>query len=252
MAVSNPELIVPDWSAPMNVRALATTCDGGSSTGNYATMNLGDHVGDDTATVAANRGLLVSSARLPAVPCWLQQVHGVRGINAATDSAGEAADWSWADQPGAVCAVMTADCLPVLMCDQDGTRVAAVHAGWRGLSAGIIERSVDGFTADGVDPHNILVWLGPAISQRAYEVDAVVRDAFTGRVPDCAAAFEATGPDHWHFDLYAAAREILNAVGVTRVWGGDFCTSSDPRFFSHRRQPGCGRQATLIWLENQS
>ena len=250
MAVSSVELIVPDWPAPAQVQAIATTRSGGISSGHYATLNLGAHVGDNPQAVTANRKLLREAGRLPSEPCWLQQVHGVEGAEARADTSGAAADWSWSDRTGVVCAVMTADCLPLLICDSNGTRVAAVHAGWRGMSAGVIEAAIANFVTAGLAADELLVWLGPAISASAYEVDGAVYEAMTAAAPVCADAFEPGRPGHWQFDLYAAARARLAAVGVTRVYGGDFCTASEERFYSHRTRPGCGRQASLIWLQN--
>jgi YfiH family protein len=166
----------------------------------------------------------------------------------ADDVAGRIkADGAWTETPGVVCAVLTADCLPVLFCTQDGTRVAAAHAGWRGLCAGVLELTTDNFLQAGFAPDNILVWLGPAIGPVAYEVDAAVRDAFLVRGAALENCFAATRPGHWNFDLCAAARLILAGRGISHVSGGDMCTFNDQRFYSHRRDPGCGRQATLIW-----
>jgi YfiH family protein len=238
------EPIVPDWPAPANVRALATTRLGGASEGPYASLNLGAHVGDAEAAVAANRREL--RRLLPADPLWLNQVHGTRCVAAETASPGADADASFTRMPGAVCAVLTADCLPVLLCDAAGTAVAAVHAGWRGLAAGVIDSAV---TALGVPARELIAWLGPAIGPEAYEVDEDVRAAFAAGDPVTAAAFHPRG-DKWLCDLYALARRRLAALGVERVFGGDLCTFSDSRrFYSYRRDGRTGRMATLIWLE---
>jgi YfiH family protein len=248
--VSRPELIVPDWPAPETVRAFTTTRQGGFSAGAYAELNLGDHVADDPAVVARNRQRLIQLAALPTEPCWLRQVHGVQGVKAGSAAEGAEADWSWSDTSKTICTVMTADCLPLLMCTIDGTLIAAVHAGWRGMCAGVIEQAVAGLMQRGADPQTLLVWLGPAIGAAAYEVDAVVYDAFVQHEPACGRAFSSSVPGRWQFSLYAAAREILSKVGVTQIFGGDFCTWTDAHFYSYRRQPGCGRQASLIWLEH--
>lgn len=239
--------ISPDWPTPTNVRAFTTTRAGGLSRGPYASFNLGDHVGDDPAAVTRNRVLLREALALPAEPQWLQQVHGTHVIDAAQgDTPGEA-DGAWSAQPGVVCAVLTADCLPVLLCDRIGTKVAAVHAGWRGLAAGVIEQGV---RALGGAPDELLAWLGPAIGPRAFEVGPEVRTTFVQHDAAAARAFTASHDGRYLADLYALARLRLSALGVTRISGGGFCTVTDrDRFFSFRRDGSCGRMATLIWLE---
>jgi YfiH family protein len=176
-------------------------------------------------------------------------VHGIAVVNAATAGAQPTADAAYTDSPGRVCAVLTADCLPVLLCDRAGTRVAAVHAGWRGLAAGVLEASVAALVASGAAAGDLLAWLGPAIGPQAYEVGVEVRNAFLAADPEAEAVFRNGRPGHWWLDLYAAARARLAHVGVTAVWGGHCCTYSDPQhFFSHRREARTGRQASLIWL----
>lgn len=239
------DFLLPDWPAPDAVRALQTTRAGGVSVGAYASLNLGRHVGDDPARVRENRRCLRLAGGLPAEPAWLNQVHGARTVAVDEAPAGEA-DAAVARTPGAVCAVMTADCLPVLLCDDAATRVAAAHGGWRGLAAGVLETCV----ARLGDPAQLMAWLGPAISVDAFEVGAEVRAAFVDDDPESAAAFQ---PGHrrgkYRADLYQLARRRLNAAGVTRIHGGDFCTHGEPeRFFSYRRDGACGRMATLIWL----
>ncbi len=243
-------IIEPDWPAPPRVRAASTTRGGGVSRGAYATLNLGGHVGDDPTAVAENRARLGRRLGLPAEPQWLVQVHGA-GIAWADGSTGRReADAMIADEAGQVCAVLTADCLPVLLCDPGGQHVAAVHAGWRGLAAGILGAAVRSLGEHGVQPDTLLAWLGPAIGPAAYEVGGDVHAAFCAADPGHAAAFRPGRPGHWWLDLYAAARLRLRAEGVTEVFGGEHCTLGDPgRFFSHRRDGRCGRQATLIWLE---
>ncbi|QID18078.1 peptidoglycan editing factor PgeF [Nitrogeniibacter mangrovi] len=239
------ELIEPDWPAPSSVRAVMTTRHGGVSVGPYATMNLGDHVGDDAASVAANRRRLVDE--LGAVPCWLSQVHGTDVVDLAEAADGVVADAAVSRIPGRACTVMTADCLPVLFCDRAGTVVAAAHAGWRGLCAGVLEATV---RAMGVDPGSVLAWLGAAIGPAAFEVGEEVRTAFMAQGEAAARAFRSA-PDggKWFADLYALARWRLARGGVTAVYGGGLCTHSDAdRFFSYRRTPVTGRMASLVWL----
>ncbi len=243
------DLIWPDWLAPASVRAVATTRTGGCSRGGYASLNLGDHVSDGRAAVLSNRARLRAELDLPGEPLWLQQVHGIDVVNAATAGSRPVADAAYAESPGLVCAVLTADCLPVLLCDRAGTRVAAAHAGWRGLAAGVIEASVAALLASGATAGELLAWLGPAIGPQAYEVGAEVRSAFLAADPEAEAVFLPGRPGHWWLDLYAAARVRLARAGVTAVWGGNYCTYSDPQhFYSHRRGARTGRQASLIWL----
>jgi YfiH family protein len=246
----NPEFIIPDWPAPSRVRAAQSTRRGGVSAGVHAAFNLGTRCGDAPAAVAENRRRLRAALRLPAEPAWLHQVHGTTVVQlpAAAGAAEPQADASVAVAPGAVCAVMTADCLPVLFCDEAGTAVAAAHAGWRGLAAGVLEATV---AAMPVRAQTLLAWLGPAIGPQAFEVGAEVRAAFVGADAAAAAAFVAGRPAKYYADLYALARQRLQACGVTRIYGGGLCTHSDSaRFYSFRRDPRCGRLASLVWLED--
>lgn len=241
------DLVRPAWPAPTGVRAWTTTRRGGVSRGPYASWNLADHVGDAPVAVAQNRAILAAELRLPAAPRWLRQVHGC--AVAATDwQSGCSADAAFADRPGVVCAVLTADCLPLLLCNRAGSRVAAVHAGWRGLAAGVIERSLERF-ADA--PEDVLAWLGPAIGPAAFEVGAEVLAAFCDQDAGAAVCFRnAARPGHWLADLYGLARRRLAAHGVRAVSGGELCTYADPqRFYSYRRDGETGRMATLIWLD---
>lgn len=247
MAAAGLTLIRPDWPAPARVRAVATTRAGGFSGGPYASLNLGRHVGDDAQVVERNRMLLVDTLNYAATPRWLDQVHGNRVVAADTAGPNATADAAITSVPGIACAVMTADCLPVLLTDRDGVHVAAAHGGWRGLVAGILEQTVDAFSARGVPADRLMAWLGPAIGPAACEVDAAVVDRM--RDGD-AAALTRTDATHWQLDLYALARLRLAARGVTQVYGGDYCTYADPRrFFSYRRDGACGRHATLIWID---
>ena len=237
-------LLTPDWPAPAWVRACVTTRAGGASEAPYASFNLGDHVGDTPAAVASNRQRL--SAHFGILPAWLSQVHGVNVAYADPSQVVEA-DASWSDTPGIACAVMTADCLPVLFCDKAGTRVAAAHAGWRGLAAGVLEATAESLA---VPPGEVLAWLGPAIGPANFEVGAEVRDIFMASHPQAAAAFvPGVAEGKYIADIYALARLRLAAIGVTAVYGGGLCTVADARFYSYRRASQTGRFASLVWLE---
>lgn len=241
-----PGLLTPDWPAPPRVRALQTLRGGGCSPAPWDSFNLGDHVGDDPVRVAANRAAL--RRRLPAAPAWLRQVHGTVAVDAAICPENAEADAAFARRPGVVCAVMTADCLPVLFCDRAGSVVAAAHAGWRGLAAGVLEATV---AALGVPPGELLAWLGPAIGPAAFEVGDEVRAAFVAGDPAAAAAFAAQAPGKWLADLPQLARRRLLAAGVGWIGGGEMCTYADPdNYFSYRRDGVTGRMATLVWLES--
>ena len=238
-------MIIPDWDAPAAVRALVTTRAGGVSAPPYDGFNLAAHVGDQAANVAENRRRL--RELLPAEPLWLTQVHGTEVLRAEAPEPGSSADACVARRPGLVCAVLSADCLPVLFCDDAGRVVAAAHAGWRGLAAGVLERTV---AAMEVAPEHVMAWFGPAIGQAAFEVGPEVRAAFCAHDPHAAAAFAARPKGKWLCDLNALARQRLAQAGVTRVCGGGLCTYADPgRFYSYRRDGVTGRMAALIWLE---
>ena len=240
------EWIVADWPAPAGVRAVATTRQGGFSLPPYESLNLGDHVGDDPERVAKNRSRLRQILALPAEPNWLEQVHGCEV--AACGSGQIKADAVIARQIGGVCAVLTADCLPLLLCNRQGTRVAAVHAGWRGLAAGVIENAVAAFGQPGEE---LLAWMGPAIGPRQFEVGDEVREVFVAADPAAETAFRAQGSGHWLADIYQLARQRLGSLNLGYVGGGEYCTVSDPeRFFSYRRDGVTGRMAALIWIES--
>jgi YfiH family protein len=227
---------------------VATLRTGGTSRGVYASFNLGDHVGDEAGAVAANRARLRAELGLGVEPYWLRQVHGTVVADAAPGLAPPAADAAVTALPGIACVVLTADCLPVLFATRDGSRVGAAHAGWRGLAAGVLEATVRALCAAGTAPADLLAWLGPAIGPQAYEVGSDVHDALLAADPGATAALRPGRPGHWWLDLYAAARRRLAAAGVTAVYGGAACTATEAdRFFSHRRDGLCGRQATLIW-----
>ena len=239
--------IVPDWPAPKRVRALITTRLGGTSRGAYAGMNLGMRAGDAAEDVARNRATL--RQWLPAEPLWLRQVHGTAvAADGATDGNFEA-DASVAHHPDTVCAVLTADCLPVLLCDEAGTAVAAAHAGWRGLCAGVIERTVEAMQRPA---RALLAYLGPGIGPAVYEVGPEVRQAFMAvdTQAEAAFAFVPGKPGKYLADLYALARQRLANCGVVSIHGGGYCTYTErERFFSYRRDGATGRMASLIWME---
>jgi len=239
--------LVPEWPAPPRVHACTTTRLGGVSEGPYASLNLAAHVGDDPEQVAENRRRLLQALRLPAMPLWLQQVHGTTVVNAVGAKPDCMADASYADREGAVCVVMTADCLPLLLCSDDGTRVAAVHAGWRGLLEGVIENAVRALGSPG---KRLLAWLGPAIGPGAFEVGDEVRAAFVAADPTAATAFVPSPAGRWLADIYDLARQRLACVHVDAVYGGHWCTVGDAeRFYSYRRDGVTGRMASLIWLD---
>ena len=243
-----PDWQVPDWPAPASVRALQTLRTGGCSAAPWDSFNLGDHVGDDPCCVAANRAAL--RRHLPAEPRWLQQVHGNVAVDADSLVNSPEADAAFSRQPGTVCAVMTADCLPVLFCDRAGTVVAAAHAGWRGLLAGVLEETIAQMQ---VPAGELLVWLGPAIGPNCFEVGDEVRSDFVARDAVAADAFFVAQPGKWLADIYMLARQRLQALGIRAIYGGECCTVSDhDRFFSYRRDGVTGRMASLIWLEKPS
>ncbi len=259
-----PEMIEPDWPAPARVRAYSTTRDGGVGTGVYAGLNLGDHVGDTPEGVARNRAILREHLQLPSDPLWLRQVHGCRLAGEDSAIPGDArsfggceADGAVTGTAGVVCVVMTADCLPVLLCNDRGTRVAAVHAGWRGLASGILERAISAMggvsgrsPSEPIASERILVWLGPAIGPDAFEVGPEVRARFLEADPASIGAFRASPDGRFLADLAGLARRRLARLGVTEVYGCGYCTHSDPRrFFSYRRDGVTGRMASLIWLD---
>ncbi len=250
-------LLYADWPIPPRVHALSTLRGPfGYSTEPFAYFNFGSGRGDDPAVIADNRLALYRGAGLPTAPCWLQQVHGthvvrfprqvVRGNRLAMSTAIEA-DTAVSTVPGIVLAILSADCLPVLIAADDGSEIAAAHAGWRGLAGGVLEATL---AALGTAPVRLQVWLGPGIGASSYEVGTEVYTAFVGPYPEAAAHFVTTRPGHWACDLVGLARQRLKIAGVTRIFGGDFDTCTDPRFYSYRRDGLCrGRFASLIWRE---
>ena len=242
------DTVIADWPAPARVRTLITTRQGGISETPYASFNLATHVGDRPEAVAGNRAQLRSM--LPAEPAWLNQTHSTRVICPEHTHGLVDADASHSAQAGTVCVVMTADCLPVLFCDQQGTRVAAAHAGWRGLCNGILEQTV---TALQTDPARLMAWFGPAIGPDAFEVGAEVRQAFVSQDAASVNAFNPIADGKYLANLYQLARQRLQRMGLTAIYGGNFCTVIErDRFFSYRRDGKTGRMASLIWLDSGS
>ena len=245
-----PPWFEPHWPAPHGVRALSTRrgdAHNGASRAPYGCFNLGDHVGDDPAAIAENRRRLKVEAGLPSEPHWLSQVHGIRVADLDSPGAPGPADAAIARGPAKVCAILTADCLPILFASGAGDTVAAAHAGWRGLAAGVIEATVH---AMGVPPGSVVAWLGPAIGPKHFEVGAEVREAFLGADPKVDEAFEPNARGRFMADLNVLARRRLQRLGVSRIYGGGECTYSQAdRYYSHRRDGITGRQATLIWRE---
>ncbi|CFQ47322.1 inner membrane protein [Yersinia frederiksenii] len=240
------KLILPDWPAPASVKACSTTRHGGISEFPYDSLNLGTHVGDIAATVITNRQRLVEQGQLPQMPVWLEQVHGTRVLHLDGSAISDVqADAVYSRVTGQVCAVMTADCLPVLFCSLAGDEVAAAHAGWRGLCAGVLEQTMAQFNAA---PSSIIAWLGPAIGPQQFEVGEEVKQAFIDIDTQATAAFIPAGTQYLA-DIYLLARQRLQAAGIHAIYGGDHCTVSEKQqFFSYRRDGITGRMASLVWL----
>ena len=238
--------IFPDWPAPDNIKACTSTRIGGISEGVYGHFNIATHVNDHNPHVIQNRSYLKQTLNLPSEPLWLEQVHGTDVVDVSMSSTLKA-DASFACEMDKVCVVMTADCLPVLMCNRKGTKVAAAHAGWRGLQAGVLEKTIDALQED---PDDLLIWLGPAIGPQAFEVGDEVREAFVKEIAETEAAFQVSRPGHWLADIYQLARIRLQKKGVNKIYGGGLCTYTDTsRFYSYRRDGNTGRMASLIWRE---
>ncbi|WOG26160.1 peptidoglycan editing factor PgeF [Endozoicomonas sp. 8E] len=246
--MSEDRYLLPDWPAPEGVRAFVTLRTGGYSQGAFSSFNLGLRSGDDPDVVAKNRALLGDNCHWRHRPQWLKQVHGTDVVAAQPDNIEREGDAVWTDKQGLPCAVLTADCLPVIFCNSSGTRVAVSHAGWKGLQAGVLEATVK---AMGDEPGQLMAWLGPAISQSHFEVGPEVRDAFLNSDPQMETAFIPGQSDRWYGDLYELARLRLQKLGVTQVSGGNFCTyEEDDRWFSYRRDGvQSGRLATMVWIE---
>jgi len=244
---SESDFIVPDWPAPARVTALSTVRTGGVSTAPWDSLNLGGHVADDPGSVERNRRRLAERVGIPLSGFrFLNQIHGTRIVEFPSERVIDA-DGCATSRPGVPCLIMAADCLPVLFCNRVGTRVAAAHAGWRGLCGGVLERAVAKFE----HPGDVMAWLGPAIGPNQFEVGAEVRDAFVKQTPEADSAFlPSSNPGHFLADLYDLARQRLASAGVTDVYGGHWCTFSDSdRFFSYRRDGVTGRMASLIFIE---
>ncbi len=262
--MKNNHYIVPDWPVPDSVKSIITTRKGGVSTGPYTSLNPAFHVGDNPENVARNRQLISQQIKLNSSPQWLEQVHGVDVFEARAGERKAAgtesldrypgneepcADAVVTSERGLPCAVMTADCLPVLFCNRSADRVGVAHAGWRGLQAGVLENTCASFKES---PDQLMAWLGPAIGPRQFEVGEEVRDAFLATSLKTSVAFKANrdNPGHWFADLYLLAKIRLHRFGLNAIYGGDFCTYSDSeRFFSYRRDRVTGRMASIIWLE---
>jgi YfiH family protein len=240
------EWLVPDWPAPASVHAFVTTRAGGVSSGAYESMNLGLSSGDSPDNVARNRAIV--RALLPSDPTWLAQVHGADVVDLDGHAGAERprADAATTSIPGRVGVVLTADCMPLFLCDRAGSRVAVAHAGWRGLAAGVVENAVGALGAPGAE---VLAWMGPAIGPDAFEVGPEVREAFVKVEPRADEAFRAHKPGKYLADLYALARQRLARAGVTRVFGGGACTFTETgRYFSYRRVQQSGRMGAFIWM----
>jgi polyphenol oxidase len=243
----NPGWLTPNWPAPPNIRVLSSFRGGGVSSGTYASLNLGDHVGDLPEAVLQNRRNLKASAGLPAEPEWLSQVHGVNVADLDTLAPRATADAAVARAPGRICAILTADCMPLVFATESGDAVAAAHAGWRGLSAGVIEETVKALQAPAAQ---LLVWLGPAIGASHFEVGEEVRAEFLKGDPECLDAFKLNSRGRYLADLALLARRRLSALGISRIYESGECTYTQAdRYFSHRRDGVTGRQVTLIWRD---
>jgi len=245
--MSDIEVIEPGWPAHPRVHAAFTLRSGGVSVGPFASLNLGAHVGDAPQAVAENRLRMRLRLHLPAEPTWLQQIHGTAVANLDEGNVPGAADAALTRQSHRVCVIQVADCLPILFAARDGSAIAAAHAGWRGLAAGVLESTVRSL---GMGAEPLCAWIGPGIGARHFEVGDEVRAAFLARDAAAEANFEANERGRWQCDLAALARRRLSALGIREISGGGLCTYADPeRFFSYRRDGQCGRMAALVWLD---
>jgi YfiH family protein len=249
MSKERLKVIDAQWTAPRRVHAFTTTRAGGVSVGDFAQLNLADHVGDDSDRVEENRQRLVSLCNLPSEPLWLEQVHGTRVVNATTTATHVRADSSYADGPGVVCAVLTADCVPVFLCNRLGDRIGIIHVGWRGLAAGVVEKALEQL---GMTRSDVLAWLGPAIGPRAFEIGEDVKSALHDGYPGFESCFTKAPEAHkWMANLYALVCRRLHYSGIDNChYDESLCTFSQPdRFFSYRRDRDCGRMASVIWID---
>lgn len=239
------DLIIPNWPVSARVKAYTTTRQGGFSQGAFASFNLRLEEGREGEAVQQNRKLLAKTLQLPNEPFWLNQVHGTKVVRAEPKSTSIPADASFTTQVDIVCAVLTADCLPILLCDQKATCVAAIHAGWKSLVAGVIEATIQKLTSP---PNELFAWLGPAIGPEVFAVGDEVYQQFIQVDAEAAQAFKPYH-DRWLANIYLLAKQRLSKCGVTAVYGGEFCTfTQQDRFYSYRREPQTGRMASLIWL----
>jgi len=240
--------IIPDWPAPEHVRAYSSTREGGVSQGAWASLNLATHVQDDLKHVAENRRRLSEALAIPNEPYWLEQVHGTEVVRPELNTT-HCADAAFTQQSDTPCVVMTADCLPVLFCDEQGTAVAAAHAGWRGLAAGVLEQTLKCFE----DQSMVMAWMGPAIGPKHFEVGDEVREVFVQQHSQTESAFVESRPGHWMADIFQLAQQRLSAAGVSQIFGGGICTYADAdHFYSFRRESITGRMASLIWLSDDN
>jgi YfiH family protein len=242
--------IQPKWPAPAHIKACTTLRTGGVSQHPYDQFNLGDHVGDRLEHLIQNREILKNNLGLTQEPIWIRQTHSTIAIEATTENAGKEADASFTNQANQTCIILTADCLPILLCHRDGNTVAAIHAGWRGLANGIIENTLEKIQSPRED---WLVWLGPAISSKCYEVGDEVREQFIRHMPQAETAFHPSPNKRWMADLYELARMRLRNEGIQQIYGGEYCTYSDPTLFYSYRRDGekTGRMASLIWIDSR-
>ena len=239
--------LIPDWPAPAHIKSFTTTRLKGKSQAPFDAFNLSHTVGDDFNAVQQNRECLAEELQLPHQPNWLEQVHGTRAILCGAQETYPKADAYYTNQPKQVCAVLTADCLPILVCDQQGQEVAAIHAGWKGILAGIIDSTINSLKSK---PKNLLVWFGPAIGPKHFEVDDEFRLAFMAKDPQNSANFRQISTTKWLADIYGLARNNLAKCGISQIYGGDLCTVEDrQRFYSYRRDNKTGRMASLIWID---
>lgn len=241
------KVVEPAWSSPSRVRALCTTRHGGYSDAPYDSLNLAAHVGDDSNHVLANRELLQKTLSLPAEPNWLEQTHSTRVV-ILEENASRIADAAITRQTNNLAVVMTADCLPVLLCNRAGSEVAAIHAGWRGLADGVIETTLRQMQSPADE---LMAWIGPGISQQCFEVGDEVWDIFVAQGEHNQRYFKANRPGHWLCDLHGLATAILSRYGITEIARASACSYSDEScFFSYRRNASTGRMASLIWIES--
>ncbi|MEP0073669.1 MAG: peptidoglycan editing factor PgeF [Marinomonas sp.] len=247
MSSHNESFICADWPAPVSVKAYVSTRLGGVSQAPFDSLNLGAHVQDEACSVQKNREIFASYIDMPETVIWLNQVHGTRTVSLPCDKLPESADAAFTGTKDQVCAVLTADCLPVFFCNESGSKVAVAHAGWRGLCEGVLESTLACFD----DQDRVMAWLGPAIGPAAFEVGGEVKTAFMGVLPEAEQAFKATqGNDKWLGDLYLLAKQRLAAAGVKDVYGGNHCTyTNETLFYSYRRDGQTGRMASVIWID---